>query len=106
MQHQDVVLGDRYELGELLLVFFDVDRPQVVVAEDPEVTIDVQVDGRRLDAALLERLDADPAAGELFTDRLVGEDHGCEQDSRPRDENLMDNLAITVVELSPWPPTP
>ena len=31
-----------------------------------------------------ERVDADPTRGELFTDRLVGEDHGPEQDSRLR----------------------
>ena len=44
MEHEHVVLGDRHQLGELLLVLLDVDRPQVVVAEDPEVTVDVQVD--------------------------------------------------------------
>ena len=34
-----------------------------------------------------ERLDADPTGGELFADRLVGEDHGAEQDSRLRGAN-------------------
>ena len=38
-------------------------------------------------AASRNLLDADPAAGELFTDRHVGENHGSEQDSRPRAEN-------------------
>ncbi len=105
MQHEDVVLGDRDQLGELLLVLLDVDCPQVVIAEDAEVTVDVQVDRGRLDAALPERVDADPAASELFTDRLVGEDHGLEQVSRPWGRNPRDNLIIIVVGLGMWLPT-
>ena len=87
MEHEDVVVADLDELGELLLVLLDVDRPQAVVAEDAEEPVDVQVDRGGLDAAVPERVDADPTGGELFTDRQVGEDHGPEQVSRRRAAN-------------------
>ena len=46
-----------------------------------------------------ERVDADPTRGELFTDRLVGEDHGPEQDSRLQRPDSADNLAMVMVRL-------
>ena len=40
--------------------------PHRVVAEHPEVAVEVQVDRRRLDAAVVERVDDDAAVGELL----------------------------------------
>jgi len=70
------LFADLDELGEVLLVLLHVDVAHRVVAEDPEVTVDVQVDRRRLNRALVERLDGDSAFGEGLADRPVGEDHG------------------------------
>jgi DNA-binding transcriptional MerR regulator len=62
--------------------------------------VDVQVDRGGLDAALTERVDADPTRGELFTDRLVGEDHGPEQVSRPCRANPAEIAGGALVNLA------
>jgi len=54
----------------------DVDDAPGVVAEHSEQVGDAHVDRRRLDQRLVERVDHDPAGGELFTDGAVGQDHG------------------------------
>ena len=48
------VLPDIHQLGEVLLVLAHVDDPAGVVAEEPEVLVDVEVDRRGLDTALVE----------------------------------------------------
>ncbi len=75
MQDEDVVVLDLNELGEFLHVLLDVDVAHRVVAEHAEVAVDVEVDRRRLNARLVEWLDDDPAGGELFPDRTIGQDH-------------------------------
>ena len=74
---------DHDQFGELLLILLDVDRTQVVVAEDAEVAVDVRSTDEGWMQPSLERVDDDPAVGELFTDRLVKQDHRPEQVSRP-----------------------
>ena len=54
-----------------------------VVAEDAEVAVDAEVDRRRLDGALVERVDDDAALGERLADRDVGEDHAGQTNSAP-----------------------
>ena len=63
------------QLGQVLLVLAHVDDPAGVVAEQPEVLVDVEVDRRGLDAALVERVDDDVAGGERLADGAVGENH-------------------------------
>ena len=81
MQHERLVAvdGDLDEFGEVDHVLLDVDDAASVVAEHPEEVRDPHVDRRRLDERLVERVDHDPAGGELFTDGAVGQDH-----DRPR----------------------
>ena len=77
MQHERLVAvdGDLDELGEVDHVLLDIDDAAGVVAEHPEQVGDAHVDRRRLDERLVERVDDDPAGGELFTDGAVGQDH-------------------------------
>jgi hypothetical protein len=49
------------------LVLTHVDDPTGVVAEEAEVLVDVEVDRRRLDAAVVEWVDLDPAGVERLT---------------------------------------
>ena len=78
MQDEPIAVRDLDEIREIGLILLHVDHARGVVEEHAEVVIDVKVDGRGLDAGLVERVDHDPARAELLTDRSVGEDHGPE----------------------------
>ena len=65
------ILADVDQLGEVLLVLANVDDPAGVVAEEPEVLVDVEVDRRGLDTAVVEGVDHDVAGVERLTDRAV-----------------------------------
>ena len=68
-------VADVDQLGQVLLVLAHVDDPAGVVAEEAEVLVDVEVDRRGLDAALVERVDPDLARVERLADGAVGENH-------------------------------
>src|SRR5690606_2297067 len=72
---EGVVLVRLEQLGELLQVLLHVDVAHRVVAEDPEVAVEVQVDGGGLHARAVERVDDDAAGLDLLADGAVGEDH-------------------------------
>jgi hypothetical protein len=46
-----------------------------VVEEHPEETVEVEVDRARLDAGVIDRINDDASGGQLFPDRVVGQDH-------------------------------
>ena len=71
MKDEHRLFTDLDQLGEVLLVLLHVDVAHRVVAEDPEVTVDVQVDRRGLNGGLVERLDGDSALGQGLPDRPV-----------------------------------
>ncbi len=48
---------------------------QGVIAENPEVLVEMQVNRRRLNTRVVERFDNDSASSDLFTDGAVGKDH-------------------------------
>ena len=75
MQDQGVSVADVDQLGQVLLVLAHVDDPLGVVAKDPEVPVDVEVDRRRLDAVRAQGFDDDPPLVEGFADGPVGEHH-------------------------------
>ena len=77
------LVGDLDQLGEVLLRLLRIDVRRGVVAEHAEVTVDVEVDRRRLDRALVEGLDDDPALGQRLPDRHVGENHGGDSTDAP-----------------------
>ena len=97
-----VVLADLDQLGELLEVLLHVDVAHRVVAEHPEEAVDVEVDGRRLDAALVERLDHDAAGGQLLADGAVGEDHGPEPYAGRRPRRTSRSSPIDLTTASAW----
>src|SRR6478672_2036706 len=59
---------DLDELRQVVLRLLRVDVRRRVVAEDPEVAVDVKIDRRRLDRVVRQRLDHDPPALELLAD--------------------------------------
>ena len=61
MQDERARRLDVDQLGEIFLRFLGVDEGRGVVPEDAEVPVDMQIDGRRLHVALVERLDDDAA---------------------------------------------
>ena len=71
VEDERLAVGDLDELGEVLEILPDVDHADGVIAEEPKVAVDVQVDGRRLDALGAERVDDNPFGIDLFTDRPV-----------------------------------
>ena len=77
MEHERLgaAVGDLDEFGECGHVLLHVDDAAGVVAEHPEEVGDAHVDRRRLDERFVERLDDDPAGGQLFAKASVGEDH-------------------------------
>jgi hypothetical protein len=75
VEHEHSIVGDLHRLGEID-GRLDVDHACRVVAKDPEVVGQLDVDRRWLHAALVERLDDDASERELFTEGVVGEDHG------------------------------
>jgi hypothetical protein len=75
VEHEDPVLGDLHQLGQVLEVLLHVDQARGVVAEHPEEPVELEVDRRGLDARLVEGVDDDPAAGERLSDAAIGEDH-------------------------------
>ena len=72
MEDEGTFVSHVDQLGQVLLVFSDVDHTLGVVAEESEIAINMQVDGRRLDAVLAEGVDDDPARRQLLADRAVG----------------------------------
>ena len=76
MQDERTTVLDLDQLREVFLRLLRVDVGRRVVAEDSEQAVDVEVDGRRLDRAVVERVDDDPARRELLTDGDVRQDHG------------------------------
>ena len=63
VQDEGAVVVDLDQLGEIFLRLLRVDERRRVVAEDAEVAVDPQVDGRRLDRTFAERIDDDAAVG-------------------------------------------
>ena len=55
VEDERAVVADLDQLGEVLLRLLRVDVGRRVVAEDAEVAVDVEVDRRRLHAAVVER---------------------------------------------------
>lgn len=76
MEDEGISVIDLDEAREFTEVLLHVDDRHGVVEEDPEGVIEADIDRRRLDARLVERLDRDPTSGQLLADRAVGEDHG------------------------------
>src|SRR5699024_4604812 len=66
-----VLWRNLYELGEVLEVLLDVDDGGRVIAKDPEVTVDGDIDRRRLQAVVPERIDLDPTRFESLADAAV-----------------------------------
>ena len=75
VEDEGLVVVDLDELGQVLHRLLDVDVRVARVAEDAEVAVDANVDARRLDEALVERVDSDAPLGHEAADRAVGEDH-------------------------------
>jgi len=74
MEHEDPVVGHLHQLGQILEVLLHVDQAGRVVAEDAEQAVQLEVDGRGLDARLVEGVDDDPARGERLSNAAIGED--------------------------------
>ena len=83
VEDEGVVVVDLDQLGEVVLGLLRVDERRRVVAEHPEVAVDVEVDRARLHARVVERVDDDAARRELFPEGLVGEDHGPDSSEQP-----------------------
>ena len=70
------VVLDLDDLGQVFLGLLRVDVRRGVVAEHPEVAVDVQVHGRRLHIPILDRVDDDPLGREASrmerSDRITG----------------------------------
>lgn len=75
VQHEGVIVTDRHQLGEPLRVLADIDVGHAVVAKDQDVSVEVQVHGGGLDAAIGQRLDDDAPPGNLFADGDVTKYH-------------------------------
>ena len=74
MEDERLVVGDADDLGQVRLRRARVDVGVAVVAEDPELAVEVEVDRRRLEAGRVVRVDADPARLEGRADVAIGED--------------------------------
>ena len=66
-------------------VLLDIDDPCGVVAEHAEQAVDPHIDGRRLDHAVVERLDDDATAGDGLAQAAVRQDHGPHHSDRDVD---------------------
>src|SRR5436190_18307242 len=75
MEDEGAAVGDLDQLGQILLGLLRIDVGGRVVAKDAKEAVDAKVDGRRLDAAVEQRVDDDRAVVERLADRAVGEDH-------------------------------
>jgi hypothetical protein len=60
----------------------EVDVRDVVVAEYADPVAQAQVDARRLDGVIRQRLDSNAASGDFFAHRPIAQDHGAPR--RPR----------------------
>src|SRR5215208_4714346 len=76
MEDEGVLSVDLDELRQVLHRLLDVDERVAGVVEHTEEPVGADVDAGRLDQVLVERVDLDPALGELAADRSVGQDHG------------------------------
>ena len=75
MQDERLVALYRHKLGEVLHRLLDVDEGVARVAKDAEGVADADVDAARLHHRVVERIDHDPAGGNLLADRPVGQHH-------------------------------
>ena len=75
MQHERLALGRLDEGGQLVLPQGRVDVGVAGVVEDPEQVVEADVDARRLDQAVVERVDPQPPGGDLGPDVAIGEQH-------------------------------
>ena len=91
-------------LGEVLRRLAEVDRRGAVVVEDPERVAEPQVDARRLDQALVPRVDPDSPVGDELEDRPVGENGG--RGVRHRGASVPVRAAVVPRQLLLWPPVP
>src|SRR5215208_6049492 len=76
MEDEGVLSVDLDELRQVLHRLLDVDERVAGVVEHTEEPVGADVDAGGLDQVLVERVDLDPALGELAADRSVGQDHG------------------------------
>ena len=75
MQHKHAVLGNLYQLGEIGKILFYVDDCGRVIAKHPEQIGHFDVNRRRLQARLIERVNDDSFRGKGLADAFVRQDH-------------------------------
>ena len=75
VQDERFIVLDRQALGQVFGRLAHVDVGIAVIPEDAEVAIETDVERRRLDRVLADRVDRQPSGGKRFGDRAVAEDH-------------------------------
>ena len=95
VQNEGPLGGDVDEACELRLVGRRIDDRILVVVEEPEETVEVDVDARRLDHLRVPRFQADPAGIDAGANVAVGEKH----DSRVSKEPARRSLAAPRVSV-------
>src|SRR5512132_1810246 len=98
VQDEGLVVGDLDHLGQVRHLATDVDVRVARVREDAELAVDVQVDGRGLDACVIERLDLDAARRQLLADVDVGQDHRGRMLPVPEDETQRASTSTAAPE--------
>ena len=106
VEDERAVLFDVDELGEILLRLLRIDVGSGVVAEDAEQRVAVEVDRRRLDRRLVERIDHDAPGGELLADGAVGEDHRRRLPGHNASETVLTSEEIVVTDAAASAPIP
>ena len=76
VKHEHAIVGDRDQFGQVFEVLLDIDDAGRVIAKHPEQIADLDIDRRRLDAALVEGLDQDAVGRNFLAEGSVGQDHG------------------------------
>ena len=76
MQDERLALLGLDEGGQVVLTLGGVDVGVSGVVEDPEEVVESDIDAGRLDQAVVERIDTEPAGLDLGADVAIGEQHG------------------------------
>ena len=71
VEDEAVVLGQLHQFSQIFLVLLDVYDAEGVVAEHPEVPVDMDVDARRLNARRVKWLYDDATGGHFFANGSI-----------------------------------
>src|SRR3984957_13684481 len=98
MQHKGLALDRFHQAGQLVLLLRRVDVGVARVVENPEQTVEANVDTGRLHQGVVEGINSQPPSGDFSSEVAIGEQHATSV-AAPLPLTMLMNDAMPSVSL-------